>query len=86
MGVPRLTRHLLPLAQSILVGSPTGRSAEHVDSIVIDGPSLVYHVYYRLLSWMPWVPDSLDVQPTCTEVSLGVVVFLLQIASLGVKM
>ncbi|RAH75947.1 hypothetical protein BO86DRAFT_460228 [Aspergillus japonicus CBS 114.51] len=51
-----------------------------------NGPSLVYHVYHRLLSWSH--PDLCypDIQPTCDEVSHGVMLFLLHLTSLGVTM
>ena len=94
MGIPRLTRHLLPFFETvILAGEQHGRCSPnaipYVGSVVIDGPSLVYHVYFRLLSWMPLAPNvaaSFDSQPTCQEVSVGVMTYLLQLATVGVEM
>jgi hypothetical protein len=57
-----------------------------VRSVVIDGPSLVYHVYYRLLAWMSPVHDVLDLQPTCNEVSRAVVTCLLELTRRGIEM
>lgn len=84
MGIPYLTRHLLPCADAVVLGSSDITELPRLQSIVIDGPSLVYHVYYRLLASMSPACNVLDVQPTCNEVSRGVVSFLYQLASLGV--
>jgi hypothetical protein len=90
MGIPYLTKHLLPYADSVLLGG--GLDDQKLDetpcvrSIVIDGPSLVYHVYYRLLVWMGPVHDVLDMQPTCNEVSRAVVTCLLELSRQGIEM
>lgn len=85
MGIPHLTRHTLPFSESVfLAGDRDG--ALYVQSVVIDGPSLVYHVYSRLLSWMVQSVSPFDAQPTCNEVSVGVMLYLLQLTILGVKM
>lgn len=87
MGIPYLTKHLLPYADTVVLGGddePDG--LPRIQSIVIDGPSLVYHVYYRLLAWTDSSIDVLDIQPTCDEVSRGVVAFLLQLGQRGVEM
>ncbi|EPS26525.1 hypothetical protein PDE_01462 [Penicillium oxalicum 114-2] len=94
MGIPHLTKHLLPYADSVVLGEvPAGQEAdEHtidetarVRSVVIDGPSLVYHLYYRLLAWMNPAHDVLDVQPTCDEVSRAVVTCLSELSRRGVQ-
>ncbi|KAJ5961094.1 uncharacterized protein N7479_008244 [Penicillium vulpinum] len=86
MGIPHLTRHLLPYAESVLLdGRTTDSESPRVQAVVIDGPSLVYHVYRRLLGWMDPSSDVLDYQPTCDEISRGVSSFLLQLTRLGVK-
>lgn len=87
MGIPHLTRHLLPYAESVLLsGRATDLELPRVQAVVIDGPSLVYHVYRRLLGWMDPSSDVLDYQPTCDEVSRGVISFLLQLTRMGVTM
>jgi hypothetical protein len=78
MGIPYLTKHLLPYAEIIY-----GLDGLEV---VIDGPSLVYHVHRRLLGWMNPNCDILDYQPSCDEISRGVSSYLLQLTRLGVKM
>ncbi|KAJ5152836.1 uncharacterized protein N7482_009314 [Penicillium canariense] len=88
MGIPYLTKHLLPHAESVLLGGPENHrqdEAPRVRSVVIDGPSLVYHVYYQLLACMGPVHDVLDIQPTCNEVSRAVVSWLLQLTRQGIE-
>jgi len=84
MGILYLTRHLLPCAETITLGSTEETELLCLQSVVIDGPSLVYDVYHRLLACMSPACDILDVQPTCNEVSRGVVIFLHRLAIQGV--
>ena len=90
MGIPRLTKHLLPFSEpTLLKGQNQSDSAEDnicVDSVVIDGPSLVYYVSSQLLSWTDSTIDILGVQPSCHEVSFGVMICLLHLTRLGIKM
>ena len=92
MGIPHLTRHLLPFSETVTLsgehGYPQQEGSPYVSSVVIDGPSLVYHVYFRLLSWATSARSVaiFDAQPTCHEVSIGVMMYLLQLAALDVKM
>ncbi|CAG8392881.1 unnamed protein product [Penicillium salamii] len=65
MGIPYLTKHLLPYAETVFLGS------EH--EVVIDGPSLVYHVHRRMMGWMDPNCDILDYQPSCDEISRGAI-------------
>ncbi|TPR12124.1 Glycosyl hydrolases 28 family protein [Aspergillus niger] len=65
MGIPFLTRHLYPFAETIVFGEPQKvqrKQTEYVEAVVIDGPSLVYHVSMRLLSL-----SNGSSQPTCDE-------------------
>lgn len=87
MGISYLTKHLLPYAETVSLGRQNGQDVPpQVHAVVIDGPSLVYHVHDRLLAWTDPSCDILDVQPTCDEVSRGVVSCLLQLANRGVEM
>lgn len=90
MGIHRLTKHLLPFSEpALLKGQDQNHSAKGnigIDSVVIDGPSLVYYVFSRLLSWTNPTIDILDVQPSCHEVSVGVMAFLLQLTCAGITM
>ncbi|KAI9036541.1 uncharacterized protein KD926_001678 [Aspergillus affinis] len=88
MGIPRLTQHLLPFSDTVLLGRGVNtewEDHENIESIVIDGPSLVYHVFSRLLAWSDSKVNSPDIQPTCNEVSCGVMICLLQLTIVGVQ-
>jgi hypothetical protein len=89
MGIPRLRRHLHPFSETVLLeGRLHNRHerAAYVQSVVIDGPSLVYHVFCRLLSWSDLRTGFPAAQPTCDEVSCGVMTYLLLLTIAGVKM
>ncbi|PKY00407.1 hypothetical protein P168DRAFT_307694 [Aspergillus campestris IBT 28561] len=70
MGIPRLTRVISPFSEPILLDgrniTPQGE-LRCIQSVVIDGPSMVYHVFSRLLAWMDPSVQSQDAQPTCDE-------------------
>lgn len=85
MGIPHLTRHLLPYSKDVFLAGEQREGDDSIHLVVIDGPSLVYHVFQRLLSKSDTKLEILDAQPTCDEVSLGVMVYLLQLKLLGVK-
>ncbi|OJJ75398.1 hypothetical protein ASPBRDRAFT_118961 [Aspergillus brasiliensis CBS 101740] len=83
MGIPFLTRHLYPFAETVTLGKSQNvqhNQTQYVEAVVIDGPSLVYHVSMRLLSLSHGFS-----QPTCDEVSCAVMVYLLQLSMVGVK-
>ncbi|PYH92774.1 hypothetical protein BO71DRAFT_382875 [Aspergillus ellipticus CBS 707.79] len=87
MGIPFLTRLLYPYSESVTLGDCPGIDCggKSVKSVVIDGPSLVYHISTRLLSQSDPNLHYPDLQPTCNEVSRGFVTYLLQLKALGVK-
>ncbi|KAL5364610.1 XPG domain containing-domain-containing protein [Aspergillus floccosus] len=88
MGIPHLSRHLMPFSETIVLEGRRNLQLDDVtytSSIVIDGPSLVYHVYGRLLSQANLNLEYPDIQPTCDEVSCAVMFFLLQLALVNVK-
>ncbi|KAJ5116507.1 hypothetical protein N7456_000855 [Penicillium angulare] len=87
MGIQSLTKHVLPYAETVVLdgGPSTTNSPPRVRSVVIDGPSLVYHVYYKLLAWSDLTCDKIDPQPTCDQVSRGVASCLLQLKGRGIE-
>ncbi|KAL4737782.1 XPG domain containing-domain-containing protein [Aspergillus similis] len=86
MGIPRLRRHLTPFCQTVLLQSGADVDLECIKSVVIDGPSLVYNVYARLLSWFLTTSSNMvDALPTCDEVSRGVMLYLMHLKMLGVE-
>ncbi|KAI9370000.1 XPG domain containing-domain-containing protein [Aspergillus egyptiacus] len=89
MGIPRLRQHLRPYTQTVLLQASRNRDQGDItciQSVVIDGPSLVYHVYSRLLSWFSNHSSSvIDALPSCDEVSRGVMLYLLHLKISGVE-
>ncbi|KAL4911640.1 hypothetical protein BDW74DRAFT_11327 [Aspergillus multicolor] len=86
MGIPRLRRHLNPFCQDVLLQNGADANLECIRSVVIDGPSLVYDVYSRLLSWFAATScNTIDSLPTCDEVSRGVMLFLMHMETVGVE-
>ncbi|KAL1955401.1 hypothetical protein VTO42DRAFT_8621 [Malbranchea cinnamomea] len=86
MGISGLKRLLQPYGSTVWFGN-----AEHGDdglkqitSVVIDGPSLVYHVHFCLLSRMEERFNPVDAQPSSDEVSIGTMRFLLYLRDLNV--
>ncbi|KAL2432261.1 hypothetical protein ABEF95_005004 [Exophiala dermatitidis] len=59
MGIPRLSQDLHPYADHVILGQtqssstapPSEESGKHVHSLIIDGPSLVYYIYNKLLGY-----------------------------------
>lgn len=82
-------RHLLPYSENVVLErkqQQAPREGAEIRSVVIDGPSLVYLVFERLLSSSDLRLSILNAQPTCNEVSTGVMFYLLQLLLLGIKM
>lgn len=88
MGIPHLIRHLLPHAETVWLGdaAKNAECTQEITSVVVDGPALVYHVYYCLVSCIPPGCNPLVAQPTSNEVSIGVMRFLLHLMELNVVM
>ena len=57
-----------------------------ISTIVLDGPGLIYHVYYRLLACVDTHFNAIDARPSNREISLGVVRFLLMLRERGVSL
>jgi hypothetical protein len=86
MGIPNLSRHLASLSEPILFGGgQDGSSATSVRSVVIDGPSLVYHVHSILASSGSSRLSQIDRQPSCNEVSIAVMNYLVVLKILNVR-
>lgn len=82
MGIAHLTRHLVSFSEPIRLGG-YGKAPEDgtkaVTSVVIDGPSLVHHISSTLLSWLDAHLNPFDREPTCEEVSIAVMTYLVQL-------
>ena len=78
MGIPNLSRDLEPYQEEIILGKGNIESkATSIQSIVIDGPALVYFLYYRLLSSTESrVLHALDAQPSYQQICQAATTFL----------
>jgi hypothetical protein len=86
MGIPYLTRHLTSLSESILLGKSHGPGLKAVGSAVIDGPGLVHHVYSILLAQASTYISPIERPPSCDEVSVAVMTYLVLLQMSGVRM
>ena len=83
MGIPKLMQDLSSYTERVFLGRQNdGNMALSVLSIVIDGPSLVYHVYERIMGSLPDLQQSL----TYRDINVTVVQVLDEIRSHGVDM
>ncbi|KAJ9606830.1 hypothetical protein H2200_008840 [Cladophialophora chaetospira] len=82
MGIQRLLQDLLPYAEGVTFGAaPKGTlECNTIKNLVVDGPSLVYFVYHKLLSYQ----KSAALPPTYAEINQGVRHILADIQSHGV--
>ncbi|KAM5446299.1 hypothetical protein MaudCBS49596_006708 [Microsporum audouinii] len=89
MGIPRLKGHLLRYEEAVWLGQSaapqTQGNTRNVTSVVIDGPALVYHVYYCIMATMEQHLNPFSAQPSSNEVSVGVMKMLLHLRSIGVN-
>jgi XPG domain containing len=97
MGIPKLIQTLQPFAERVVIGNsnPANQRSSNNEcpppfrqmSVVIDGPSLIYHVYHQLLSLKAshfnLEPDSRPApknpfasQPSYTEINQAVLAFI----------
>lgn len=87
MGIPRLTSHVQPYLTPTILGCSDHDCPlhnPHSRPLVIDGPALVYAVYYRLLACKPERLNALDAQPSYREIGDAVVRFLEEVERCGV--
>ncbi|ETI22249.1 hypothetical protein G647_06322 [Cladophialophora carrionii CBS 160.54] len=75
MGIQRLLQDLLPYAERVVLGASPRSATEttHVEALIVDGPSLVYFVYNRLLAYHCLnCLTSFALPPTYDEINQGV--------------
>lgn len=87
MGIPRLSQDLQPYADRVALGQSTlSTNAPNIDHLVVDGPSLVYLIYNRLLAYRasrsPVLNGGL---PRYSEVNQGLHYFLGDLGERGVQ-
>lgn len=86
MGIPYLTRHLASFSEPIVLGNSPDLSCGTVKSVVIDGPGLVHHVHAILLAQASANINQFERQPSCDEVSVAVMGYLVLLQLSGVNM
>ncbi len=86
MGIPRLTQDLSGYTEvAVLGGEPLVNGDQvQISRVVIDGPSLVYHVYDGLLRSMNPSEIGSAIVPTYSDVVFGVGSFIKALESQGV--
>jgi len=88
MGILRLSQDLQPYAVSAHLGTLTqpATNIDTIDSLVIDGPSLVYHIFNRLLAYRASRSPVLDGGlPKYSEINQGFQYFLGDLEGCGVQ-
>ena len=89
MGIRRLTSCLEPYSVPGLLGCrdlpcPTHSPQIHSNCVIIDGPGLAYHVFYRILAHKPESWNALDAMPTYKEVGELTILWLRELRMHGV--
>jgi hypothetical protein len=84
MGIPSFTSRLTPYLQPFELGCANGACSSRRGglNVVIDGPSLAFHVFHRLVNHNV----GIDGQPSYEELTMGVVVFLDELLAGGLVM
>lgn len=86
MGINRWTQDLTAYLESVVLTKPTKDGAElAIQNVVIDGPSMVYHVYNSINTKEHMSTVRLTV-PSYTQLNKSVEVFLTDLESCGIKM
>lgn len=94
MGIPRLTKDLIPYLESAVIAAElNGDSRILIQNVVIDGPSMVYHVFNALMtaaaaalrSSVSLCSNSCCI-PSYSELNLAISGFLTDLESCGAKM
>jgi len=88
MGIPRLLQDLLPYAERAVLGNvPADDESLKITCLVIDGPSLVYYVYNKLLAHhVSLSPSSSLAPPSYADINAAVVQVLSDFESYDVDM
>lgn len=88
MGIPRLTSHLGPYFETRTVGCTKAGCSSVKDSkfsnIVVDGPSLAYHVYFTLLSRSE-ASSAIDALPSYRAIAGAVTAYLDELCKCNIR-
>ena len=61
------------------------RDATHDPHFIVDGPSLAYHIYYRLLAHKPRTLNVFDATPSYEQIGEGFLAFLEELQAHGAR-
>ena len=92
MGIPHLSQFLEPFAVNRLLGCKTSGCEEHRHKfdnprhLVIDGPGLAYHIYYKIQGHKDGSLNAIDALPTYTEIGHVFLAFLRELEEYGLTM
>lgn len=89
MGIQRFTQDLQPYVESAILGLfPRDREATWIiTSLVVDGPSLVYHVYNKLLAYRCLEAGTgAPQQPTYGEIATATIHLLADLNAHGINL
>lgn len=87
MGIPRLTQDLRPYLERCIVTRQTTSDSEiRIVNFVVDGPSMVYHVYKLLTRSIIGSPLSLSNKPSYALLNAAVQCFLSDLEFCGAAM
>lgn len=88
MGIPRLMSHLQPYAVPTVLGCKEENCREHptLQNIIIDGPSLAFYIYHRILSHRTDSRNPIDIIPSYNEIGQTTLNFLDELRCHGMVM
>ena len=92
MGISHLLPFLEPFAVNRLLGCKSSGCEEHrykFDNprcLVIDGPGLAYHVYYKIQGHKDGSLNAIDALPTYTEIGDVFLAYLRELEEYGLTM
>ncbi|KIW20308.1 hypothetical protein PV08_00883 [Exophiala spinifera] len=89
MGIARLSQDLLPYAERTALSASQASQEEPkpVTSLIIDGPSLVYYIYNKLLAYkISTSPTLVAQQPSYEEINQSFTKLLLHLDTQGVEL
>ena len=87
MGIPRWTQDLTPyLEVGVVTTTTNSESRLIIQNIVIDGPSLVFHVYNALALSGHTIAAGSPKEPTYMQLNSAIDVLLTDLESCGAKM
>jgi hypothetical protein len=88
MGIPRLLGHLQTFAVPKILGCKTSGCNEHQthQNIIIDGPSLAFYIYYRILAHRSSSTNPVDAVPSYDELGQATLIFLDELRRHGAVM